>query len=84
MSYAEYHSKRNFVERVHSAENEMLSKHNPFNGHFIHPDARPWSPKHKENMEAMAQDVVECISHAKFGGSIHSCLQGGQEGALCF
>ena len=24
MSYAKYHSKRNFVERVHSAENDLL------------------------------------------------------------
>ena len=37
--------------------------------HVIHPDDHPWSQKRKENMEAMAQDVVECISHAKFGGA---------------
>ena len=29
-SFAEYHSKQNFVERVHAAENEVLSKHGPF------------------------------------------------------
>ena len=30
VSFAEYHSKQNFVERVHAAENEVLSKHGPF------------------------------------------------------
>ena len=30
MSFAEYHSKRNFVECVHAEENRVLSKHRPF------------------------------------------------------
>ena len=30
VSFAEYHSKRNFVERVHAEENRVLSKHGPF------------------------------------------------------
>ena len=47
----------------------MLSKHGPFNGFIIHQDAQPWSDQHKENMEAMAQDVIDCIYHAKFGGT---------------
>ena len=29
ISFAEYHSKRNFVERVHAEENCVLSKHGP-------------------------------------------------------
>lgn len=30
ISFAEYHSKRNPVERVHSEENLQLSRHGPF------------------------------------------------------
>lgn len=30
VSFAEYHSKRNFVERVHAEGNRVLSKHGPF------------------------------------------------------
>ena len=36
MSYAEYHSKRNPVERVHAAENEVLSRHGAFSNNEIH------------------------------------------------
>ena len=68
MSFAEYHSKRNFVQRVHAAENEVLSKDGPFDGKKLHPHAEPWSSGHKENMEAMATEVLECLQHARFGG----------------
>ena len=37
VSFAEYHSKRNFVERVHVEENRVLSKHGPFISCKVHP-----------------------------------------------
>lgn len=39
VSFAEYHSKRNFVERVHAEENTVLSKHGPFSSKVVYPKA---------------------------------------------
>ncbi len=36
VSYAEYYSKRNFVQRVHAQENIYLSRHGPFKGNSVH------------------------------------------------
>lgn len=36
VSFAEYHSKRNLVERVHAKENRVLSKHGPYHSKPIH------------------------------------------------
>ena len=36
VSFAEYHSKRNYVERVHATKNEALSKHEPFSSMLVH------------------------------------------------
>ena len=33
MAFAEYHSMRNFVERVHAQENQALHKHGSFKSH---------------------------------------------------
>lgn len=38
-SFAEYHSKCNFVERVHAEENRVLSKHGPFSSSSVHINA---------------------------------------------
>ena len=65
ISFAEYHSKRNFVERVHSAENEALSR-TVFRSNAVHEKAEAGSKEHKENMENMAREVKECIEQAKF------------------
>jgi hypothetical protein len=65
ISFAEYHSKRNFVERVHSAENEALSR-TIFRSNAIHEKAVAGTKVHKENMEDMARKVKECIEQAKF------------------
>lgn len=65
ISFAEYHSKRNFVERVHSAENEALSR-SVFRSNAVHEKAEAGSKEHKENMENMAREVKECIEQAKF------------------
>ena len=56
-SFAEYHSKRNFVERVHSEENRVLSSHGPFNSKPIHQNAKPGTDEHIENMEAVAEEA---------------------------
>lgn len=56
-SFAEYNSKRNFVERVHASENLALSRHGAFSSKRIHPKAEIGSAKHLENMEKMADDV---------------------------
>lgn len=76
LSFAEYHSKRNFVERVHSEENRVLSKHGPFNSHAIHQIAEIGSSTHKENMEHMAGEVCKCISTGRFGGKSMKCYRG--------
>ena len=67
-SFAEYLSKRNFVERVHAIENRALSKHGVFDAHKIHKHAETGSPEHKENMEAMAENIVASLKGATFGG----------------
>ena len=36
VSFAEYHSKRNFVEHVHAKENRIFSKHGPFHSKPLH------------------------------------------------
>ena len=64
-SFAEYHSKCNFVERVHSEEHRVLSSHGPFNSK---PIAKPGTDEHIENMEAVAEEVRKCLVQALFGG----------------
>ncbi len=46
VSFAEYHSKRNFVERVHAEENRVLSKRGPFSSKSLHKSAAPGSQEH--------------------------------------
>ena len=65
-SFAEYHSKRNFVKRVHASENLALSRHGAFNSKQIHPKAEVGSAQHLENMEKMADDVKDCLAQARF------------------
>ena len=75
VSFAEYHSKRNFVERVHAAENEVLSR-NYFSSKLVHEKADPGSTEHKENMEEMACKVKNCIQQAKFNGHFLQVFRG--------
>jgi hypothetical protein len=75
-SFAEYHSKRNFVERVHAAENLALSRHGAFNSKKIHRNPEIGSDEHLENMEQMASDVKDCISQAQFAGRFLQCFRG--------
>lgn len=75
-SFAEYLSKRNFVERVHAAENNSLSSHGPFCSKMIHENAPPGSQEHKENMESMAGEVIKCISKGVYNKETIKCLRG--------
>jgi hypothetical protein len=75
-SFAEYHSKRNFVERVHAAENVALSRHGAFCSSKVHQNVEKHSPEHLENMESMAEDVKQCLSCARFGNSFIQCFRG--------
>ena len=76
ISFAEYHSKRNFVERVHAEENSVLSKHGPFCSQQLHKNPETCSEKHKQNMELMANEVTKCLRTASFGGKSLLCYRG--------
>lgn len=60
-SIAEYHSKRNYVERVHAEENRVLSQHGPFKSNKVYPSARLGTEHHRANIEAME---LECLMGA--------------------
>ena len=75
-SFAEYLSKRNFVEHVHTVENKVLSDHGPFSSHWVHERASPGSKEHSENMEYMANEVINCISKGVFNKQPIECFQG--------
>ena len=72
VSFAEYHSKRNPVERVHASEERELAKHGP----FTRVTEEPNTAEHKQAMEEMAEQVREVFSHAKFGGEPILCVRG--------
>ena len=76
ISFAEYHSKMNFVERVHATENECLSRHGPFSSRAIHKEFNVGDEKHRINMEAMAEEVISCIQQGQFSGKKISCFRG--------
>ena len=75
-SFAEYLSKRNFVERVHTVENKVLSDHGPFSSKQVHEAGSPGSKEHKGNMERMAQDIVKCIGKGVFNKEQIRCFRG--------
>ncbi len=68
IAFAENYSKCNYVERVHAEENRVLSKHGPFKSKCLHPTATPGSKEHTSNMEYMANEVLQCLNRASFGG----------------
>ena len=70
-SFAEYHSKRNPVERVHAVHNKALSNE-IFSSKAVHKDFVLGDEKHLENMEHAAEEVRKCLSHTQYGGQ--SCL----------
>ena len=84
VSFAEYHSKRNFVERVHAEENRVLSKHGPFSSHTVHKNVVIGSREHRENIENMAEDVINCIKTAQFGKKPLLCSRGVKQSDFIF
>lgn len=79
-SFAEYHSKRNLVERVHAVQNHALSNEQ-FSSKAIHPECEKGDTKHKENMEHMAEEVRKCLATTQYGGKPCTVMRGigGQE-----
>ena len=80
-SFAEHHSKRNFVERVHASENLALSQQGAFNSKQFHLKAEVGNAQHLENMEKMADNVKECLAQARFARRFLQCFRGiGRDG----
>ena len=79
-SFAEYHSKRNPVERVHAAQNHALSNE-IFSSKGIYPEYDIGDEKHKANMEHMAEEVRKCLANVQYGGKPCVAMRGigGQE-----
>ena len=75
VSFAEYHTKRNFVERAHVEENRVLSKQGPFQSKPIHEHATPGSKEHRENMEHVAVEMKACIKEGSFGRRSLMCFR---------
>lgn len=67
-SFAEYHSKRNPLERVHAAEEKQLQKHGPFHVH----DQEADTDEHKAAiaMEALASELGGVLSKHLLVGNI--------------
>ena len=63
----EYHSKMNYVERIHAEENQLLSRHEPFSSELVHQLVSTGSKEHKANMERMVDEVRQCIGLGTFG-----------------
>ena len=84
-SFAEYLSKRNFVERVHTVENKVLSDHGPLNSKPIHDTSPPGSKQDHENMESMANEVIKCIGKGVYNEEPVKCFRGvGKEDNFVF
>ena len=66
-SFAEGHSKRNPVERVHAIHNSALSNE-VFSSHSVHEKHEIGDAKHHENMEFAVEEVSKCLRHTSFGG----------------
>ena len=75
-AFAEYLSKRNFVERLHAIKNRALSGHGPFSSKEIHETVSPGSKEHTENMEHMASEVIKSIGKAVYNKESIQCFRG--------
>ena len=72
LSFAEYHSNRNPVERVHAVHTKELEKHGPFQIPNLNVD----SVEHKKKMEEMREDVEAVLRHATFNGEYTTVTKG--------
>ena len=66
-SFAENHSKRNPLERVHVVENRALSNE-VFTSKGVHKDCQNCDKRLVENMEHMAGEVEKCLKRWQYGG----------------
>lgn len=67
-SFAEYHSKRNPVERVHAVQNHALSNEQ-FSSTGVYDEYDIGDTRHHENMQHMAEKVKQSLLHTKYGGN---------------
>ena len=74
-SFAEYHSKRNPVERVHAVHNHALSNEQ-FSSKEVHSEYEIGDTGNKEIMEHMAEKVRQCLMHTQYGGNPCHALRG--------
>lgn len=72
MSFAEYHSKRNPVERVHAVHTKELEKHGPFKV----PNLQVDTLEHKKALCEMREDVEDALKQAQFGGKYTMVTKG--------
>ena len=70
-SFAEYHSKRNPVERVHAIHNRALSNE-LFSSKAVQEKYEIGDKRHLQNMEHMAEEINKCLSKTQYGGK--QCL----------
>ena len=84
VSFAEYHSKRNFVEPVHAEENRALSSHGPFSSKSVHPSADTGTERHLGNIESMAEEVKKCLQQGSFGRHTLKAFRGVKEEQYTF
>ena len=82
VSYAEYHSKRNPVERVHAIHTVQLEKHGPF--HFnSNLNTDPKNPK--KELQKLREDIKDELNKANFGGTHTLVINGvGEEENFVF
>ena len=82
VSYAEYHSKRNPVERVHAVHTVQLEKHGPF---YFNSNLRTDTENHKKELEKLREDIKDELSQANFGGTHTLVINGvGEEENFVF
>lgn len=67
-SFAEYHSKRNPMERVHAVHNHALSNEQ-FSSKGVYDDYEIGDTRHHKNMQHMAKEVKQCLMHTQHGGN---------------
>lgn len=72
MSFAEYHSKRNPVERVHTVHTKELEKHGPFNVPILNVNTL----EHETKIEEMGDSVLDVLKGAKFIGKYMTVMKG--------
>ncbi|XP_066920718.1 uncharacterized protein [Clytia hemisphaerica] len=84
MSFAEYNSKLNYVERVHAVENDCISRHGPFSSKLKHAECEIGDIKHRENMEEMCKQVIDCIGQGGYSGHPLTCVRGVRDEEFVF